>query len=793
MAIRVNVIFWLMCVLAWQHCESSNRISGDMCLWSSLRGGDSVYEIVEHKMQSRMDLLNQYAWRPGIYKHTKNGKSVMDYTSSAKTISTPGKLWEIKLNDVIQNKSVHCAGSKCTSFNTRNGRRTNITSINFPSTHLEHPIKAQMSLKEENNLDRDTFLDCFLLSQDNYWDQPQASDRNSHFRNYRLSDVIDMKTRQPLENFTSSDGIVLRVLHETSGSTLLHVVFQTWQYFTFGAHLRWWLEKLQPGRIAVLTVRRIGVPGLWFIEKYLKESGSLFVDTVPTTNMWTWAWVVGGRTLIESTAKYKSDLFAHKIFSFANNEAKHNKNQILEDKKIVAFESKLSRSGQHRMRGNLTLQPQIHRYFNNHSPITNNNMNFFTDQMKMREKLCDSCEGLGEFCSYIFHSELLKRINSPQENSGPKIAIVVLAGIRVEYILHTLTHLFSSIGVDKKNVVVMVGRSFNDNSVNRNVLLLLNSLTIPYQITPDFEILLSLSATSLGKSFYYYKSAFKLALEYYSADYKYFALLDEDVEVSKDWLRYLQYTAPLLDTDTSLWCATGSGGVLPAGKDPKRVYRAQRQPGWGFMVTRAVLEAATRQMLTGDVALYDMWLLNTFSKGRECVFPEVARSRHYGVGINTIPQVHHIYSLEVTLYQGPPLKMTPLIQLTRENYRKKIVKEISSAEVYSENPCKSNFLAKTAQHGKVSLVFPFLLNSSTDFFNWTLLAECIGLYGYSPPHAPYFAVPLTLPLNNTLYIIGVPISPFTELIHKNFTLWTPTFLEDGATQFFYPLPRFLNH
>lgn len=104
--------------------------------------------------------------------------------------------------------------------------------------------------------------------------------------------------------------------------------------------------------------------------------------------------------------------------------------------------------------------------------------------------------------------------------------------------------------------------------------------------------------------------------------------------MAPDFLSYFAAAAPLLDTDTSLLCvsAWNDHGQASRALNRTALYRTDVMPGLGWMLNAAV----AKELLPGwvDATRYGGWdeylRAPCVRRGRQCVFPEVARTHTFG-------------------------------------------------------------------------------------------------------------------------------------------------------------------
>lgn len=109
-------------------------------------------------------------------------------------------------------------------------------------------------------------------------------------------------------------------------------------------------------------------------------------------------------------------------------------------------------------------------------------------------------------------------------------------------------------------------------------------------------------------------------------------VFEDDLLLSPDTLLYFWSTAWLLEHDPSLWCvsAWNDQGYPHVAIDPSALGRTDYFPGLGWMITGKLWreELAPKWPRTATTG-WDHWMrLSSTSQGRECIRPEVPRTRH---------------------------------------------------------------------------------------------------------------------------------------------------------------------
>uniref|UniRef100_A0A0P4W1T5 Alpha-1,3-mannosyl-glycoprotein 2-beta-N-acetylglucosaminyltransferase n=1 Tax=Scylla olivacea TaxID=85551 RepID=A0A0P4W1T5_SCYOL len=368
------------------------------------------------------------------------------------------------------------------------------------------------------------------------------------------------------------------------------------------------------------------------------------------------------------------------------------------------------------------------------------------------------------------------------------VPIVVTAGARHQYLYHTLTTLLAAPGALHHNILVVLGDA-PPSTTSLLHLLNLNFTSV------------AVSGRDNDKLFRYYRAVFRL-LERSFPDAPAAILLDEDVEVSPDFFSFFSQTLWLLHADPSLYCINAYSHLLTLerGRGEQFVRRGAVQVSWGYAVTlHFVREAVRRWPRTAqgeDILNYDYWLYNTVRGKRECIFPEVSRLRHYGVGTNTSPFPHEYEAWQRPLLHAShvPLLNTPLVLQTPHETH--FLSDLKAAlPVSAGAPCNDNFplVASTSRHSLVAY-FVQEQEEDDDITSWYELAQCTGLHAASNqghhagvhlafyPRQPLPRPPPQHPLNiygfnyyipghfevgeanfTRVYLMGVPYSRYSSL------------------------------
>jgi len=116
-------------------------------------------------------------------------------------------------------------------------------------------------------------------------------------------------------------------------------------------------------------------------------------------------------------------------------------------------------------------------------------------------------------------------------------------------------------------------------------------------------------------------------------------VLEEDIEVARDFFSLMNATADLLDLDDTLIAVSSynDNGRSDLVADPKRLVRSDFFPGLGWMMNRAVWDGKVGHPGLKDGegfapgGFWDDWLREPgIRRGRQIIRPEISRTYHFG-------------------------------------------------------------------------------------------------------------------------------------------------------------------
>lgn len=107
-------------------------------------------------------------------------------------------------------------------------------------------------------------------------------------------------------------------------------------------------------------------------------------------------------------------------------------------------------------------------------------------------------------------------------------------------------------------------------------------------------------------------------------------VLEDDLAVAPDFFSYFDQLAPLLDLDDTLFCisAWNDNGKQHLSRNLSQLHRTDIFPGLGWMIRRQFWDEIKLQW---PKIFWDDWLRSEKqTRGRQCIRPEVSRTRNFG-------------------------------------------------------------------------------------------------------------------------------------------------------------------
>ncbi|XP_042212626.1 protein O-linked-mannose beta-1,2-N-acetylglucosaminyltransferase 1-like [Homarus americanus] len=473
-----------------------------------------------------------------------------------------------------------------------------------------------------------------------------------------------------------------------------------------------------------MAVSGSGVVGLRGAALHLAQLGSLLVLHLPPRALWTWVFVKGGRTISETAV--------------LQGEATQQAHLLLP----------------------LSLLP---------TPESNSQLEL------QRWQYCASQGVMGGLCDEVTPDPL--PMPSPRavarQEALAGVPVIMTAGSRNQYLYYSLTALLAAPGAQHRNILVVLG------DAPQRTTQLLRLMNVTFTTLP-------VHGHANNKLFHYYRSVFRLVAHKFP-DAPAVILLDEDVQVSPDFFSFMSQTLWLLKTDPTLYCVNAHApvGLKGLAYDDTRIMRGAIQVEWGYAVTLDFVREALTEWETitnPNTLFYDFWLYLNIRKGRECLFPEVSRTLHFGFGVNTDAHLKEKFFLTKPLVKRVPVELRDVGKLQLSSWQRELSLNISMASPLRGNPCRATFLPSPPFTSLY--VFYYRLDimekgyGQPDPYQFYILAECLKTWSMSEQGHHQGVHIVRFSSNATLYLVGVPYSQYSHLRPKNLPLWDVDAVDD---------------
>ncbi|XP_064102755.1 protein O-linked-mannose beta-1,2-N-acetylglucosaminyltransferase 1-like [Macrobrachium nipponense] len=578
---------------------------------------------------------------------------------------------------------------------------------------------------EASSQSKDAFNDC-TQGLHSKWEDSSSTPDQDEDKDDNEDDDEDDDEEEEEEDDTAPEGITLSVINERNGRLLLREIFPLTNYWAYWIDLQWNVKRIAPGRVVVMSVSRSGCKGLRQAAQHLARMGSLFAEHLTPSAHWIWVFIKGGQTLSETTVIEGSD------------------NTYIETQLVLK-------------------QKQFHP-------------NIADSLEKERWHFCDNEDGLGELCDETSPAPLpvplQPKLSLTSVDPLESVPVIITAGKRFRYLCYTLMRILAAPGVHPENLLVVLG------DTSRQTLKVLHLLNINHITLPTH-------GTGNTKLFHYYRDVFAFIAKTYN-DSQNVIMMDEDVEVSPDFFSFMSQTLWLLQHDPSVYCINGHGKHKTISHDIHKVLRGRSMVAWGYALSVTFVKEALKSWLNvaEDVQdFYDLWLYQHVANGRDCIFPDVSRTKHYGIGINTVPFQTESFFQAIPLVEESGVLLTNTSRLTLPLWKHDLTESIKGAKVLTGNPCSETFIPTPATPTTYVIYVNMTKTSDgwPDCWNYYKLLKCLGAWDLTPfstsPHGLHEGVAtFMLSPNATVHAVGVPYSSYSYLRHPSITPWraTPT-------------------
>ncbi|XP_071518842.1 protein O-linked-mannose beta-1,2-N-acetylglucosaminyltransferase 1-like [Panulirus ornatus] len=210
-------------------------------------------------------------------------------------------------------------------------------------------------------------------------------------------------------------------------------------------------------------------------------------------------------------------------------------------------------------------------------------------------------------------------------------------------------------------------------------------------------------------------------------------ILEDDLSLAPDFVSYFQQTASLMNVDKTVLCVNAySYNAFPhTASDPRRIYRVQSYPYYGWMTSRTHAHKMLSNWAPLDIdADWDLYSRqNHVDQTHEVIIPEVPRTRHEGgAGL-------HVTNLEQEItFDQRPLNTLPNVKLNvhrhwHHAYAQDRTLDIRQATVVTitRHPCVVAPVPRYQKNTTYVIYMNHTRNEDKEI-SYKVLAKCLGFY-----------------------------------------------------------------
>ncbi|XP_045127503.1 protein O-linked-mannose beta-1,2-N-acetylglucosaminyltransferase 1-like isoform X2 [Portunus trituberculatus] len=511
----------------------------------------------------------------------------------------------------------------------------------------------------------------------------------------------------PTNYTTGHRGVHVAALHPSHAFLTLSAYFRTWQPRA-AKGLRDTLASLQPGSLVVLAA-----PGDWTLFLDQKTSDFLmeflqgwWVGDVCLGEMWVAVATVGGKLWAEVATSMRT-------LSNKNSSPLHLTVQVPRRPSGVAAECEER-----------------------------------TDTKKI--KFCEEYEGYGDWCGCPGLS--LSPDLAPPMDVKEQIPIVIVTARHQFKVLRQIRQLWSQAGGSVTPILLSVDGNQKE-ALDFAQVVGLPAVFHNNPAPPGSNIRINEHIKfSIFQAFKHFSSADKVIV------------LEDDLILAPDFIRYFHQTAPLLDADDTIFCinAYNYNSFTPFAMDTSRLYREDILPAYGWMVNRRWAQEILPLWPKHSHAVDWDWYLRGMiqsSSGRDIVTPEVSRTKHDGNGGVHVTGWEQGGYFDRRALNSNPQAVVNISYLTSEVYERFLQQELSTATLLqiTTHPCVKQYIPQT----KVGsfLIYYYGQTEKDDLLSYFTLVGCFG--GYEKGRMEHHHLMHTIGYyGNAVYLVACPGSAY---------------------------------
>ncbi|KAF2365469.1 Glycosyl transferase family 13 [Trinorchestia longiramus] len=255
--------------------------------------------------------------------------------------------------------------------------------------------------------------------------------------------------------------------------------------------------------------------------------------------------------------------------------------------------------------------------------LKSTNCNWHKDTtMEAQRKFCLEYDGYDDLCGCHDPLTSVWRLKQPLIKIREEIPFAVVTAKSPRKLYRTLRSLFNASGSSQTKLLLVI------DGIQEEVVALAQVLKVPFVVhTPQGRPGSNVRPNTNVR--FALESVFDVFPNCDKA-----VILEDDLIVSPDIIRYFQETSWLLDADPTILAvnAFSYNSVSGVAADTGALKRVEAYPYYGWMVSRDVARQVVENWMNDEEGDWDKWMLrdNRTRQGRDVVVPEVSRTYHDG-------------------------------------------------------------------------------------------------------------------------------------------------------------------
>ncbi|XP_069195641.1 protein O-linked-mannose beta-1,2-N-acetylglucosaminyltransferase 1-like [Procambarus clarkii] len=258
-------------------------------------------------------------------------------------------------------------------------------------------------------------------------------------------------------------------------------------------------------------------------------------------------------------------------------------------------------------------------------------------------------------------------------------------------------------------------------------------------------------------------------------------VVEDDLLLSPDFLRYFHHVSPILDLDPTVFCvnAFSSNSFVDTASDPSVLLRARTYPMYGWMVSRAYSTEVLNNWVRPGIGDWDWWLTwEDLRKGRDVVFPEVSRTFHAGsAGIHVSGFEQEVYFNRMIYNNMSHVPLMDINLLVRARYEEQLRYDLTVASrqvIIPRDLCDMSWL--TPNTSRPLLLYVYAVDDNDEHDSYKIFLTCFRTYDLSTREM-YKGVMRVRWRGTVVYLVGCPFSPFCFHNEKNKVAFKPSAMD----------------